>query len=149
MKKIAEYQISLKCFLKNKNWEYLILKTPEDSSFYWMYDFVWGRIDEDEFDVDYINILKREIFEEIWLTDVDIENKVVAISRHKALKKFTKSWRDDTIQYIFFSWVINSWNIKISNEHQKYKWVKLNEIILENYFCSWYLDATKMYLWVN
>jgi 8-oxo-dGTP pyrophosphatase MutT (NUDIX family) len=42
----------------------LILKTPENSSFYGMYDFPGGRIDEDEFKTDYIEILKRELYEE-------------------------------------------------------------------------------------
>ena len=65
MSKIANYHVSLKCFLRNKNWQTLILKTPKDSSFNWMYDFPGWRIDENEFEVYYIDILKREIFEEI------------------------------------------------------------------------------------
>jgi len=146
MWKIANYQISLKCFLKNSKWETLILKTPDNSSFNWMYDFVWWRIDEDEFNIDYIDILKREIFEETWLKDFTINNKVVAISRHKALKKYTTSWNDEIIQYIFFEWIINSYNIFLSKEHIDYKWVNLEKIKLEDYFCSWYLDAAKMYL---
>ena len=149
MKKIATYQISLKCFLKNSLWETLILKTPESSSFLWTYDFVWWRIDEDEFEVDYVDILKREIFEEIWMKNVEIKKEVVAIARHKALKKFTKSWQDDTIFYVFFEWQILDENIQISHEHIDYKFVKLEEIDVNKYFYSWYLEAVKMYLWIK
>lgn len=149
MWKIANYQISLKCFLKNSKWEILILKTPNNSSFNGMYDFVWWRIDEDEFNVDYIDILKREIFEETWLKNVKISNNVVAISRHKAIKKYTTSWKDDVIQYIFFEWYIDSYDILLSKEHSNYKWINLDKIELEEYFCSWYLEAAKMYLNIN
>lgn len=65
MWKIANYQISLKCFLKNSKWETLILKTPDNSSFNWMYDFVWWRIDEDEFNIDYIDILKEKFLKNL------------------------------------------------------------------------------------
>lgn len=91
MSKIANYQISLKCFLKNKKGECLILKTPEKSSFLGTYDFVGGRIDENEFEVDYRDILRREIFEEIGIKNVEIPEKVVAIARHKVQKQFTSS----------------------------------------------------------
>lgn len=148
MNKVANYQISLKCILKNEKWEVLILKTPDDSSFHWMYDFPWGRIDENEFNVDYIDILKREIFEETWFKEVDIKNKVVGIWRHKVLasERKTGKW-DNYIFYLFFDWYLLSdkWIITLE-VHQDYKWVKLDEIVLEDYFCSWYLEATKMYL---
>lgn len=149
MKKIATYQISLKCFLKNSLWETLILKTPITSSFLWTYDFVGWRIDEDEFEVDYVDILKREIFEEIWIKNVEIKKEVVSIARHKALKKFTKSWQDDIIFYVFFEWKIIDENIQISHEHIDYKFVKLEEIDVNKYFYSWYLEAVKMYLWIK
>ena len=147
MSKPAKYNISLKCFLHNSKWEVLILKTPENSSFYGMYDFPWGRIDEDEFETDYIEILKRELFEEAWVENIEIEKKVVAIARHKAEAKFTSKNIPEYLYYNFFEAFLNeNQEIKISHEHNDFLWVKLNEIILEDYFCSGYLEAAKMYL---
>lgn len=149
MKKIAQYQISLKCFLKNKKWETLILKTPEYSSFNWMYDFPWWRIDEDEFEIPYVDILKREVVEETCIKNIEIIDKVVSIWRHKVFahqRKNPQNW-DNCLFYLFFEWFIkDDEKIEISCEHKDFEWVKLDEIILEDYFCSWYLEGVKRYL---
>ena len=143
----AKYYISLKCFLHNSKWEVLILKTPDNSSFYGMYDFPGGRIDKDEFETDYVDILKRELLEEAGISNIEIKKKIVAIARHKAEAKFSSRWIDTSLYYNFFEAFLNSeQNIKISQEHQEYLWVKLDEIKLEEYFCSWYLEAAKMYV---
>lgn len=147
MSQPALYNISLKCFLHNSKWEVLILKTPETSSFYGMYDFPGGRIDEDEFEIDYIEILKRELCEEAWVENIEIKKKVVAIARHKAEWKFTSKNIPEYLYYNFFeAFLLENQEIKISHEHQDYLWVKLDEIKLEDYFYSWYLEAAKMYL---
>ena len=143
MKTVASYNISLKIFLKNDKWEVLILKTPDSSSFHWKYDFPGWRIDKNEFHTWYLGILKREITEEIWNVEVEIINKVVAIARHYA-PKIDK--QDEYIFYNFWEWNILWKNIKISNEHTWIKWVKLEDIKLEDYFESWMLEAVKMYL---
>ncbi len=149
MSNIASYQISLKCFIKNNKWETLILKTPSWLSFNWMYDFPWGRIDESEFETPYLDILKREIFEETWISNVKINNKVVAIWRHKVFADERKKWQlDNYIFYIFYEWIIDREECIIdSKEHEDYKWVKLEDIVLEDYFMSWYLEGVRMYLW--
>jgi len=148
MPNIANYQISLKCFLKNNKWETLILKTTSESSFLWTYDFPWGRIDESEFETHYIDILKREILEETWLKDVKIENKVVAIGRHKVLAHLRKhSDEDNYIFYIFYEWIFDCEECPLmSFEHDDYKWVKLEDIVLEDYFMSGYLEWARMYM---
>ncbi|NDK09078.1 NUDIX domain-containing protein [Candidatus Gracilibacteria bacterium] len=148
MSKVANYNISLKCFIKNKKGETLILKTNQSSSFLGTYDFPGGRIDKDEFEVDYIDILKREIFEETGLKDVQIENKVVAIGRHKVLAEFRNTIKEDNyIFYIFYEGLLDCEECAVvSNEHQDFKWVKLEEIVLEDYFISGYLEGVKMYL---
>lgn len=148
MSKVANYNISLKCFIKNKKWEVLILKTPSYSSFLWTYDFPGWRIDESEFEVDYLEILKREIDEETWLKDVKIKNKVVAIGRHMVLAKYEKNRDDDyPIFYVFYEWFLDCEECPlISYEHDNYKWVKLEEIVLEDYFMSGYLEWARMYL---
>jgi len=148
MSKIADYNISLKCFVKNNNGEILILKTSEDSSFNWMYDFPGWRIDENEFEVDYVDILKREIFEETWISKIKINTKPIAIWRHKAIKILKE---DEYIFYVFFEWFIEDENqeLIISHEHNDFEWIYLEKIKLEDYFCSWILEWVKMYLWRN
>lgn len=148
MWKVANYNISLKCFLKNNKWEILILKTQPTSSFLGTYDFPGWRIDEDEFEVDYIDILKREIFEETWIKDVKIENKIVAIGRHKVFAEFRNTTKEDNyIFYIFYEGFLSCDECAVvSNEHQDFRWVKLEDIILEDYFISWYLEWVRMYL---
>lgn len=142
MKKIANYNISLKVFLKNNKWEVLVLKTPDYSSFHWKYDFPWGRIDDDEFYVNLLDILDREIQEEVWNIKYNVNNKPVSIARHRALY----SDRKEDIFYTFYEAIILEWDVKISDEHSNFKWVDLSNIILEDYFESGMLDAVKMYL---
>lgn len=124
----------------------MILKTPENSSFLWTYDFVGGRIDENEFEVDYRDILRREIFEEIGIKNVEIPEKVVAIARHKVQKQFTSSWQELTIFYVFYEGYIWDETIVISGEHIDYQFVDLEKIDVEKYFYSGYLEWVKMYL---
>lgn len=142
MKNIASYNISLKIFLQNDKWETLILKTPEDSSYKWNYDLPWGRIDEDEFYIDLLDILDREIKEEVWNINYSINDKPVAVSRHRA----QYSNRREDIFYTFYEARILSWKINISDEHSNFEWIKLSEINLDKYFISWILDWVKMYL---
>ena len=142
MKNIADYNISLKVFLQNNKWETLILKTPEDSSFHWKYDFPWGRIDTNEFYTDLLQILDREIKEEVWDIQYTIEDKIVAVSRHRAQYSDHK----EDIFYPFYEAKILEWDITLSHEHHNFKWVHLNAINLVDYFESGMLDAVKMYL---
>lgn len=139
MPQIANYQVSIKAILKNLAWETLILKTPETSWFHWKCDLPGWRIDDSEFEVPYLNILAREIREEIWEVKVDLKNKVVAIGRH------IHKWK--IIFYVVFEWIIlNDEDIKISHEHCGYEFVNLENILLEDYFTSWILESIKMYL---
>lgn len=142
MKKVANYNISLKVFLKNYKWEILILKTPDYSSFHWKYDFPWWRVDENEFYVDLLEVLKREVLEEIWKVEYNISDKPVAFARHRAQYEDHK----EDIFYLFYEADILLWDIEISKEHNNFKWVNLSKINLEDYFESWMLDAAKMYL---
>ncbi len=142
MKKVADYNISLKVFLKNSKWEVLILKTPDDSSFHWKYDFPWGRIDEDEFYTHLLEILDREIKEEVWDINYKISNNIVAVARHRAEYD---THREDLF-YPFYEAKLLDWEVDISDEHNDFKWVNLEEIVLEDYFESGMLEWVRMYL---
>ncbi|MCP4523551.1 MAG: NUDIX domain-containing protein [Candidatus Gracilibacteria bacterium] len=142
MKKVANYNISLKVFLQNNKGETLILKTPDTSSFHGKYDFPGGRIDENEFYLDLLDILHREIIEEVGNIKYKIVDKVVAVARHRAQYENHK----EDIFYPFYEAKILDGDIHISHEHNNFLWVKLDEIVLEDYFESGMLDAAKMYL---
>lgn len=62
---IDNYQVSLKVFLKNETGDTLILQNSQSHGDSVYYDFPGGRIDADEFRVDYETILLREITEEL------------------------------------------------------------------------------------
>lgn len=139
-KQIANYQVSLKAILKNSAWETLILNTWNwFNNSYWKYDFPGWRIDEDEFEVHYLDVLRREIKEELWeKVKVKLNKKPVAIWRHRNSQ--------DTVFYVVFDWNILNEDIEISFEHSDFEFIKLEEIVLEDYFKSWMLEAAKMYL---
>ena len=59
------YQVSLKALIKNQEGKVLALKAVDTGSFAGFYDLPGGRIDMDEFHTAYIDILKREIAEEL------------------------------------------------------------------------------------
>ena len=136
----AKYQISLKAILKNDENNVLILKTSESHIFWWKYDFPWGRINIDEIENTYIDILRREIFEETWIMNVNFKNQVVAIWSYK------NNIKNELTFCIAFEWRISNSDINLSLEHLWFTFVDLNKINLEEYFCSWMLEIAKMYL---
>ena len=64
------YQVSLKAILKNVEGSVLVLKADFEGPLSGYYDLPGGRIDESEFDIPLLDILKREIREEIRIDNV-------------------------------------------------------------------------------
>jgi len=138
----ALYQISLKLIIKNEKGEILVLKALDDNFIYsGFYDLPGGRIDDNEFSIGFIDILKRELAEEVGDVKVVIYNKPVALS--KALLGRVNKFR---VIYIFFEADYEGGVVTISEEHTAYKWVKLEDIKLEDYFVSGILEGLKRYL---
>ena len=136
---VDKYMISLKVFLKNTNGETLILQNSDKWHSRGFYDVAGGRIDEDEFEVDYETILRREIIEELgWDVKLNISLKPVSMWRFQ--------FRENKVFLLMFEADYISGNIVISDEHESYKWVNLDEINLEQYFMSGMLEAVKRYL---
>ncbi len=48
--------------------------------------------------------------------------------------------------YPFYEAELLDWEVDISDEHNDFKWVKLEEIVLEDYFESGMLEGVRMYL---
>ena len=140
------YHVSLKAILKNADGNILILKADNQGTFAGFYDLPGGRIDEDEFSVPLIEVLKREIAEEIGNADMKIKETPVAVSRHCIKKEHTSLGKDIHVLYVFYEANVDEANIKISNEHEGFEWVDLGKIELEKYFTSGILEGIKMYL---
>jgi len=143
------YQVSLKVILKNDKDEVLILNGHPRGSFAGFYDLPGGRIHEDEFTISYAEIIQREIAEEIGDAKILLNPKPVAIGRHFTPASMTSEKKDARIFYVFFEAKLVGGEIKISKEHDGFKWVNLNEHEPEKLFKSGILEGIKMYLSEN
>ncbi len=141
------YQISLKLLLKNDKGEVLALKAVDNGSFAGFYDFPGGRIDTDEFEMPFSEIIKREVVEEIGEGVVfELKPKPVAIGRHFIPAKFNSEKIDLKVMYIFFEADYKSGEVRISPEHIGFKWFDLNKQDPVKLFKSGILEAINMYL---
>ena len=73
----------LNIFLKNNKGEVLGLKGARGGAYDGFYDLPGGRIDIDEFEVPFENIIRRELQEEIGHVDFDLILKPVALGRNE------------------------------------------------------------------
>ncbi len=140
------YQISLKLILKNKQGETLVLKAVENGSYEGFYDLPGGRINVDEFEIDFLEILKRELREEIGKVTFSADTKPVALGRHLIPAQFSDEKKDKHVLYVFFEGQYIEGEVKISEEHAAFQWLDLDKIELEEYFSSGILEGIKMYL---
>ncbi len=141
------YHVSLKAIVKNSEGKVLILKAAEVGTFSGYYDFPGGRIDKDEFKTPMIDILQREVLEEVGDVEVSINPVPVGVGRHLIFSKFTATKEKDIpVLYLFFEASYIKGDAIISSEHSGIEWVDLENIDLEKYFTSGILEAVKMYL---
>ena len=137
------YQVSLKLILKNSQDQILVLKAVGSKAGH--YDLPGGRIDDNEFNINLLEIIKREVAEEIGDVKVSIIDKPVALGRAQS-NKFNDKEVPIRVLYVFFEADYHSGDIVISDEHTDYKWINLKNIKLEDYFVSGILEGIKMYL---
>jgi 8-oxo-dGTP pyrophosphatase MutT (NUDIX family) len=142
------YQVSLKVFLKNSAGQVLILKTPEEGSYQGFYDLPGGRIDADEFQLPFTEVLYREIQEEVGGIDCLIGDNPISLGRHFVPKG---PLRDDDMHflYVFFEGEYRGGDIQMSSEHTDYEWVDLKTVSLDDYFMSGILEGVRGYLGEN
>jgi 8-oxo-dGTP pyrophosphatase MutT (NUDIX family) len=138
------YQISLKLLLKNSQGEILGLKSLDNGSYAGFYDLPGGRIDTDEFRIDFSKILDREIKEEIGDITYHINTTPVAVGRHLVPASMTSAKQDIHILYLFFEAEYIKGDLRISNEHLGYKWFNLQDEELTKYFTSGILEGIEM-----
>lgn len=140
------YQVSLKVFLKNNRGEILILKCRQDSIFVGFYDLPGGRIEVDEFFTPFNEIIKREVVEEISDIDFELSLKPLALSRVEIQGKESPLGGPRHALFVFFEARYLGGDIKISEEHTDFQWIKLIKENMEQYFAPAFLEGIKMYL---
>jgi len=145
-KEIDFYQISLKVLLKNKENKVLTLKALDGGTYAGFHDFPGGRIDKDEFNTDLLDVLAREILEEVGDIKYKINKKPIAYGRHLIPAKFSEYNEKVPVLYLFFEAEYEDGDINISHEHNGFDWVDLNSIELNEYFKSGILEGIKMYV---
>lgn len=140
------YQVSLKALIENEQGEVLVLNALSNGTFAGYYDLPGGRIDTDEFAVPLLDILRREIREEVGDIDVEITEAPVAVGRHLLSAESEQREGDPIrIMYLLFHARYVSGAIKISAEHSGFRWLNLSKHQLSEIFKSGLLDAVAMY----
>jgi len=109
------------------------------------YDFPGGRVHVEEFKTPLLKILKREVKEEIGDVDFEIKPRPIAWGRHEISAAFSSSGKAIHIFYLYFEAEYKKGTVKISKEHQGYKWLNLDKINPNKYFKSGFLQGVKMY----
>lgn len=140
------YKISLKIFLKNKQGEFLLLKCKGSGIFAGFWDMPGGSIEKDEFNMSFDTIIKREVAEEIGNVDFDLNLKPVGLGRFENVRKESPLGGPLHGLCIFFEAIYKSGEVKVSDEHEGFQWVKLTKDNLEQYFNAAVLEGFKTYL---
>lgn len=140
------YQVTLKVLLENDNGETLVLKAPNSGNYAGYCDLPGGRIDEDELDTDLIQILSREIREEVGDIRLKINKKPVSVFRNFIPAEISVTRRDINVLHILFEAQYLGGEIIISHEHAGYQWLDLTKVELSDFFVFGLLEGIKTYL---
>lgn len=141
----ADFQISIKVIIKDKNNRTLLLKNPKYSTMAGFYDLPGGRIQENEKDFCFLKSIKRELREELGdKISYKIKEIPVAISRHHFISKSKN--KKQYIFLVFFEAEYKGGEIIISDEHEDYAWVKLTKRNYKKYFVKGFLEGLTNYL---
>lgn len=140
------YQISLKLLLKNSEGKILALKGHPKGSYSGYYDLPGRRINEDEFNTPYEELLKREVHEELGNIQLTMQSAPIAIGRHNVpnTNKQNPYGKDIHIFYVFFMAEYLGGEITISDEHNGYDWLKISSQNDSEYFKSGLLEEMRM-----
>lgn len=141
------YQISLKLIIKNQADEVLLLKVENHSMYNGFYDFPGGRINEDEYKTNILEILNREVVEEIGqdLKYTLLQDNPLAYGRHE---DFSRTYNKNVRYfYLLFEAKYLNGEVKISDEHANFVWMPFDYVKdnLDKLFVSGLLECAKMY----
>ena len=109
------------------------------------YDFPGGRIDPDEFNTPYEDIIKRELGEEIGAgVKYKLSLKPASFARHHYFSE--RQNKDIRILLLFFEADYLGGEIKISPEHTGSDWLDLKNIDINKYFIEGCLEVVQRYI---
>jgi len=113
------FQVSVKAIVKDGP-KILLLETPDD-----YYDFPGGRIDETEKDLELHEVLKRELQEELGNNIKFTVGDIAFASK----RRYTKNNKENRLIAIFYEVNYISGEIKLSEEHDTYRWIDPQSIL--------------------
>ena len=147
LKNRDRYQVSLKALITNEHGEVLALNALQTGSFAGYFDLPGGRIDVGEFTVPFVDILRREIREELGDIAVEINQVPVAVGRHLIAAESEKSDGESIhVLYLFFEASYQGGSIQTSAEHSGFRWLDLHKHKLPDLFKSGLLEGVLMYV---
>ncbi len=135
----ATFYCSLKIILKNSEGKILALESDKVGELSGFYDLPGGRIDENEIGFPFIRSIDREVREEAGDIQFIIDPRPI----------FSITWQLSNYPYpfvyIYYEGQYKSGDIKISDEHQSYKWITLDKQEIEKHFTKWHYKALTEY----
>ncbi len=136
-----KYQVSLKAFLKDDSGRVLLLDSQAKIFSDEYCDLPGGRIEVDEFDTPTMDILSREIREELGNISFELKNTPVGV-----LRAAIGPNKETRVIYILYQGRYLGGEIKISDEHKGLRWVSPSEIISKKLFQLQHLESLSAYL---
>ena len=140
------FNISLKVILENDKGEILGLKCKEEGSLAGFYDFPGGRINSDELNIQYEEVIARELAEEVGKEVRYKGDFIHPVSTGKFIYFSYTLGRENSILQLYFKARYLGGEISISDEHSGYDWLDLRSELAEKYFTSGFLEGIRGYL---
>lgn len=141
----ALFFVSLKIILRNSDGSILLLKLPPTSAMAGYYDLPGGRIHKGEEKIPLSNTIARELKEEVGNIIFKLSETPVAVSRHFYISK--KTGVEQNLFWVFFEAQYIDGEIKVSEEHTKYKWVRITKNNIGKFFIKGALEGMRSYLY--
>jgi len=139
------FHISLKLILENEWGEILGLKCVNEGYLAGFYDFPGGRINSDELELAYEEIIAREMAEEVGgAVEYEVDLHPVSICKNVYFSETLD--RENCIFMILFKAKYLGGDIQISDEHIGYKWLDLKSEPASKYFTRGFLEGVERYL---
>ncbi len=130
------FQITQKVFIRNGNL-LLVMKDKKSGAG----DLPGGRMNEDEFFLDWMDSLNRELIEELGSNfQVKINPVPILVHKHRVNEG------NHPCVIIGYDGIFQSGEISISDEHDFFQWVDVNTYKPEELFSEYMLDALNVYL---
>lgn len=141
------FHVSRKVMLHNEKGETLILDCgPEVGSMSGFWDFPGGRINKSERNTPLEKTIKREVFEEIGPVECTIDPRPVAAAIHVVPKELQNLGEDLYVFIVLYEGRYHGGPIKVSAEHDGFRWIDLKKEKPEKWFTEGLLTAVNNYL---